>query len=153
MTMTSTTLDLKGSFTLTSIAAITASASLLLLIAPILNLLYQLNFPKILTFPWPPSSSKSKTKQNDKETTVVFAGSFNPPHNGHLVMIQYLAMRYKQVIVVIGVNPNKKYDVLPQTRADILKKMVDTLELGKDCNVRVEGKDFYLFVTILLMNE
>ena len=143
--MTSTIPDLKVGNTCTSITTIAVSASLLLVILPILNLLYQLNFPKILTFPWP-----SKTKQKDKETTVVFAGSFNPPHNGHLVMIQYLAMRYKQVIVVIGVNPNKKYDVLPQTRADILKKMVDTLDLGRNCNVRVEGKNFiFLLISII----
>ena len=28
--------------------------------------------------------------------TVVFAGSFNPPHWGHLVMIRYLAERYSE---------------------------------------------------------
>ena len=71
---------------------------------------------------------------------MVFAGSFNPPHNGHLGMVEYLASRYKEVIVVIGVNPSKTYSVTPQQRADILSTMIETLDLGDDCNARVEGR-------------
>ena len=120
---------------------------ILALLLPALNLLYQLNCPTILTYPWPPTNTSTKTRRQkkDKRTVVVFAGSFNPPHNGHLVMIKYLAMRYKEVIVVIGVNPNKKYAVSPQKRAEILTKMVNTLELGRECNVRVEGR-FHLLL-------
>ena len=48
---------------------------------------------------------------------VVMAGSFNPPHNGHLAsraILEYLSKRYGQeVIVVIGVNLTKKYLVSP----------------------------------------
>ncbi len=112
------------------------STSVAIVLLPALSLLFQLFYPKVLKFPWTSSFNKKK----DKEMTVVFAGSFNPPHNGHLVMIQYLAMRYREVIVVIGINPNKKYPVQPQTRADILTRMIDTLELSQECNVRVEGK-------------
>eukprot|EP00979_Chaetoceros_neogracilis_P011037 scaffold2667_cov218-Chaetoceros_neogracile.AAC.4 len=50
--------------------------------------------------------------------------SFNPPHNGHIAMIKYLANTYENVILVIGMNPNKVYKVSPQTRADILHKMI-----------------------------
>lgn len=136
----------------TKTALITAIlTSILAVILPAINLLYQLNNPTLLKFPWPSSTCISSRKQKkDKQTTVVFAGSFNPPHNGHLVMIQYLAMRYKEVIVVIGMNPDKEYKVSPQKRADILSKMVDTLELGRECNVRVEGE--FLFVVHYLLS-
>lgn len=113
--------------------------SITIVVLPALKLLYHLNYPTILSFPWTTSTSARQQKK-DKQTTVVFAGSFNPPHNGHLVMIQYLAMRYKEAIIIIGVNPNKNYAVSPQKRADILRKMVDTLELGQDCKVRIEGR-------------
>ncbi len=69
---------------------------------------------------------------------MVFAGSFNPAHNGHLAMIQYLSERYKEVILVIGMNPNKTYKVSPNARADILERMVASLGLDKS-RVRVKG--------------
>jgi cytidyltransferase-like protein len=56
------------------------------------------------------------------ETTVVVAGSYNPPHLGHLHMLLYLSKRYRNVIAVIGCNPNKKYQVSPQIRADMLRQ-------------------------------
>jgi hypothetical protein len=48
--------------------------------------------------------------------------------------------RYGRVICCIGVNPNKHYDVTPQTRAKILREMLDGSEAGAGCkNVQVEG--------------
>lgn len=118
-------------------------STIIAILSPALYLLYQLNHPTVLKFPWPSYSAESSNKHNhkkDKQTKVVFAGSFNPPHNGHLVMAKYLASRYKEVIVVIGVNPNKTYSVTPEQRAEILSKMIESLNLGDDCNIRVEGK-------------
>ncbi len=111
----------------------------LAILAPALYLFYQLNHPTILAFPWSSSSSSDRRKRKDKNIKVVFAGSFNPPHNGHLGMVEYLASRYKEVVVVIGVNPNKTYAVTPEQRAEILTKMIKTLNLGDDCSARVEG--------------
>lgn len=53
-------------------------------------------FPTIITYPWPKIEDKksSHRQDKDKQRTVVFAGSFNPPHNGHLAMTRYLAERY-----------------------------------------------------------
>ena len=45
--------------------------------------------------------------------------------------------RYKEVIVVIGVNPNKKYDVTPAERAELVERMV-SLSTSRN-NIRVEG--------------
>lgn len=102
---------------------------------------------------------------------MVFAGSFNPPHWGHLVMIRYLAeryfhsckqsdiicnpvsliitfcfvgFRYGSVICCIGFNPSKQYDVTAQQRADILKGMVSNISLN---NVRVDGECDFGFAT------
>jgi hypothetical protein len=55
-------------------------------------ILIRVLFPTILTHPW--KVPDKREQKRDKETTVVFAGSFNPPHWGHLVMIRYLAERY-----------------------------------------------------------
>jgi hypothetical protein len=41
--------------------------------------------PTIITFPW---------KEEEKEDKIVIlAGSYNPPHLGHLKMLEYLSKR------------------------------------------------------------
>ena len=62
-------------------------------------LVYRVVFPTILSFPWDMPSENSRWSKREKKTTVVFAGSFNPPHWGHLVMIRYLAERYVWCII------------------------------------------------------
>lgn len=44
--------------------------------------------PTILRHPWP-----LQDEPGDQQRTVVLAGSYNPPHNGHLAMLSYLAHR------------------------------------------------------------
>lgn len=62
-----------------SIVVATAGAILgYILIKPII-------VPMIVTYPW---------KDIEKEDTiVVLAGSYNPPHLGHLAMLEYLSKR------------------------------------------------------------
>lgn len=57
-----------------------------LLIPPIL-------YPTVIEYPWQLPSNQSE-RNKDKQRIVVLAGSFNPPHNGHLAMLQYLSQRY-----------------------------------------------------------
>jgi len=92
-------------------------------------------FPTILSYPWP-TSSDYKSQKRDKKMTVVLAGSFNPVHLGHLAMLRYLAERYGKVIVVVGMNPNKKYPVSPYHRAELIRKMLKDTPAS---NVQVEG--------------
>lgn len=56
-------------------------------------LIYRIAFPSILAFPWSLPPETSRRRKREKEMTVVFAGSFNPPHWGHFAMIRYLAER------------------------------------------------------------
>lgn len=62
-------------------------------IGAILVLVYRIVFPRVLSHPWDMPEEGSSRRKQDKTTTVIFAGSFNPPHWGHLVMIRYLAER------------------------------------------------------------
>ena len=96
--------------------------------------------PTVITYPWKFPDSQSY-QDRDKRRTVVLAGSFNPPHNGHLAMLEYLSKRYGQVIVVIGVNPAKKYLVSPVQRVELLRHMLDSKKISR--NVRVEGKNCF----------
>lgn len=92
-------------------------------------LAHQWLFPKILKYPYPaPTSSPSCKKQS-----VLLAGSYNPPHKGHLEMLKYLSSRYGRVVAVVGFNPSKKYDVSPQQRLALLERMIE--DAGIEGNV------------------
>eukprot|EP00933_Yihiella_yeosuensis_P046839 TRINITY_DN42466_c0_g1_i1.p1 TRINITY_DN42466_c0_g1~~TRINITY_DN42466_c0_g1_i1.p1 ORF type:complete len:488 (-),score=86.66 TRINITY_DN42466_c0_g1_i1:97-1560(-) len=60
---------------------------------------------------------------------AVTAGSYNPPHWGHLEVIRYLSKTHDQVHVVIGMNPTKKYAVSPYVRQELLRKMLAEIGL------------------------
>ena len=105
------------------------------ILSPVAILIYRVLYPTIIKFPWP----KNDITQPPENLTVVFAGSFNPPHNGHMAMVKYLAEKYREVILVIGMNPNKKYKVLPSDRAELLERMIASVGLDKS-RVRVKGE-------------
>lgn len=63
---------------------------------------------------------------------AVYAGSFDPPTNGHLWMIAEAQKLFDELIVAIGVNPDKKSTYTVAQRKDMLNKM--TAPYG---NVRV----------------
>jgi hypothetical protein len=57
------------------------------------TLIWPIIFPRILSYPWP-MSEDYEHRQKDRNHTVVLAGSYNPPHSGHMAMIRYLSERY-----------------------------------------------------------
>lgn len=66
-------------------------------------------------------------------TTAVYAGTFDPPTNGHLWMIAEGARLFGELIVAIGSNPRKRavYDL--EDRLDCLRRGAAHLD-----NVRVD---------------
>lgn len=56
---------------------------------------------------------------------AVFAGSFDPPTNGHLDIIQRASKLFESVDVVISVNPQKKYLFSEDERFNMLSQLVN----------------------------
>lgn len=59
---------------------------------------------------------------------AVYAGSFDPPTNGHLWMIQKGASIFDQLIVAIGTNPDKKSTFSIDERLSMLQQSVTGLD-------------------------
>lgn len=107
---------------------------------------YHIFRPTIIAYPWKEKEginiSRDISVSSSSSRTVVFAASYNPPHYGHLRMLEYLSRRYTKVIAVVGFNPYKKYLVSPEERADLLREM---LKCSSATNVKVEVVDGYIW--------
>ena len=53
--------------------------------------------------------------------TAVYAGSFDPPTNGHLWMIEQGLAMFDRLIVAIGNNPSKRYSFTVEERLELLR--------------------------------
>ncbi len=65
--------------------------------------------------------------------TAVYAGSFDPPTNGHLWMIERGLEMFDRLIVAIGSNPSKDYTFTVEERLDLLRASTpasDRLEIA-----------------------
>jgi pantetheine-phosphate adenylyltransferase len=60
--------------------------------------------------------------------TAVYAGSFDPPTNGHLWMIQRGLELFDRLIVAIGNNPQKTYSFSVERRMEMLEKSTPSSE-------------------------
>lgn len=54
--------------------------------------------------------------------TAVYAGSFDPPTNGHLWMIERGLEMFDRLIVAIGTNPSKRYSFTVDERLEMLRE-------------------------------
>jgi hypothetical protein len=61
-------------------------AGLLCAIVAAVVLIQPILLPVIIEFPW-------EDKNVKESQTVILAGSYNPPHRGHLAMLEYLSKR------------------------------------------------------------
>ena len=59
---------------------------------------------------------------------AVYAGSFDPPTNGHLWMIQQGLEIFDTLVVAVGSNPSKSYTFPIPDRIEVLKKSVPSCE-------------------------
>ena len=64
---------------------------------------------------------------------AVYAGSFDPVTLGHLWMVEHGAAMFDELIVAIGVNPDKRYTFSLEQRAAMLRETT-----AQFANVRVE---------------
>ena len=60
--------------------------------------------------------------------TAVYAGSFDPPTNGHLWMIDQGLMLFDRLIVAIGNNPSKNYTYSVEKRLALLRASIPSCE-------------------------
>jgi pantetheine-phosphate adenylyltransferase len=85
--------------------------------------------------------------------TAVYAGSFDPPTNGHLWMIEQGLRMFDHLIVAIGDNPSKSYSFSVEERLEMLRESTppaDNLVITHFDNrylvdyARKKGADFIL---------
>ena len=59
---------------------------------------------------------------------AIYAGSFDPPTNGHSWMIRTAAELFREVEVAIGVNPDKRYAFSLDDRLRLLRECTKDLK-------------------------
>lgn len=59
---------------------------------------------------------------------AVYAGSFDPPTNGHLWMIERGLELFDRLLVAIGTNPQKSYSFSVEERLDLLRASLPSCE-------------------------
>jgi pantetheine-phosphate adenylyltransferase len=55
---------------------------------------------------------------------ALFPGSFDPPTNGHLNLLERASRIYDEIDVVIAVNPNKGYTFTADERFEMMRELV-----------------------------
>ena len=79
-------------------------------------------------------------------TKAIYAGSFDPLTNGHLDIINRATKLFDEVIVAVGINPDKKYSFSDFERVDMIKSVcaenqkVKVNSMGNDLLVHYANK-------------
>lgn len=55
---------------------------------------------------------------------AVFAGSFDPPTNGHLDIIQRASKLFESIDIVVSINPEKKYMFNDDERISMMQELI-----------------------------
>ena len=72
----------------------------------------------------------------EKRIKGIYAGSFDPPTNGHVWMFEQGAALFEDFVVAVGINPDKRYTFSIDERLEMLREItrnhknvtVDTFE-------------------------
>src|SRR5688572_18968369 len=75
-----------------------------------------------------------RTRKPSSGRVGIYAGSFDPPTVGHLWMIEQAATLFDELIVALGVNPEKRNTFTVEERLEMLSDCASRLR-----NVRVES--------------
>lgn len=64
----------------------------------------------------------------NRKAICVYAGSFDPPTQGHMFMIERGSQLFGKLIVAAGDNPNKQYTFTTEERLDMLRACTEGFE-------------------------
>jgi pantetheine-phosphate adenylyltransferase len=65
------------------------------------------------------------TEYGGEPRVCVYAGSFDPPTQGHMFMIEKGAGLFDRLIVSVGINPNKHYSFTVEDRLEMLRECTE----------------------------
>jgi len=77
-----------------------------------------------------------------KHNVCVYAGSFDPPTQGHMYMIAKGAQLFDKLIVAVGTNPDKRYTFSTEERMEMLR----------ECTRQYENVDVGHFENLFLVD-
>ena len=65
---------------------------------------------------------------------VLYAGSWNPPHCGHVALLRCMAAQHAKIYACVGHNAAKRYAVPAERRAELVRAAVDADDALRDAN-------------------
>ena len=71
---------------------------------------------------------------------AIYPGSFDPITNGHLDILKRALDIFDEVIVLVGVNPSKKYNFSTDERVEMIKECVNDPRVKVDSNIGLTVK-------------
>lgn len=71
---------------------------------------------------------------------AIYPGSFDPITNGHLDILKRATDIFDEVIVLVGINPDKKYNFSPEERVAMIKEAVSNPKVKVDSTLGLTVK-------------
>lgn len=71
---------------------------------------------------------------------AIYPGSFDPITNGHLDILKRATDIFDEVIVLVGINPDKKYNFSPEERVAMIKEAVNNPKVKVDSTLGLTVK-------------
>ena len=66
--------------------------------------------------------------ENDLKDFGVFPGGFDPPHNGHLWLIEQGVLKYSRLYVAVSQNVNRQYEFSLDERLEMLREITKSYD-------------------------